>query len=126
MYSQASNQIDTSNLTLEDFETALLIVEHFMKKYQQAQNTANRIAMFTRMGKPISGSNGVPSFETIMKAVMDEKSKQKAEASGVPQAETTTTPPEDIARMKAVVDKARAKAQPQAAPSQTQPASSSA
>lgn len=102
--SRASDK-DFAELQLEDFELALEIVEYFMRKYQQAQGTANRISYFANRGRSGSGN----AQDRMMESLFAQTPVGAAMKAKNEPPEDTTIPPEDVARMKKVVKDIKAK-----------------
>jgi hypothetical protein len=94
---------ELEKLTFEDFETALAIVEYFMRKYTQVQQTASRLSRFS--GAKSGGGSGLFNPEQLTRELVAEtlKARQKPQQ----QEEETELPPEDVAAMKDVVNRVR-------------------
>lgn len=106
---------------MEDYETALLIVEHFGRKFRSMQVTAQRVGQLAGSERQMNMNSPDAIFNWIMKNKSEELGlKKKAE---VP--EDTTLAPEEIKEMKDLIDRVKHRTPPAQKQPETQAASSS-
>ena len=95
-------------LTLDDIKTAISILQHFVKLSQEADRLLRQLSRYQRRYAGISGGN-IFDVNEIVRAVL----QQRYGGSGTATEETIgELTPEEIQRIKQIVNKVRKKTQP--------------